>query len=122
MDFVDEIQEEHSTQPTDVDVVLEPVGGDRESLVELAHTLLAEVNGQLVQIEGAVAHCDVETLAQVAHSLKGAAASTAAEPTCQAACQLEIMGRDGNLDDAPGVLAPLKRAIEDLNAFMANMG
>ena len=49
-----------------------------------------------------------------AHSLKGAVSHFGAEPTYKAAQQLELMGRNGQMQDAVEAVAALDRAIECL--------
>jgi len=113
--------EERSEQPVDVDVALERLGGDRDFFLDLVHTLQEEAAAELVEIERALEQGDAEALERVAHSLKGAAASMAAEPMRATAHELEKIGASGRLDEAPQALARLRQAIQDLNAFVPGL-
>ncbi|MGL4553196.1 MAG: PAS domain-containing protein, partial [Gemmataceae bacterium] len=79
---------------------LERCGGDRELLRELIDLFLADVPGQASGLSAAIASGDAETVYRLAHTLKGAVATFAAEPARAAAMELETIGRSGKLDGA----------------------
>ena len=57
-----------------------------------------------------------------AHSLKGAAGTLSAEDVQKLAMKLEMMGRDGKLDDASEVLNKLEAELERLQRFVKALG
>jgi HPt (histidine-containing phosphotransfer) domain-containing protein len=56
-----------------------------------------------------------------AHALKGGVGNFFAMSVYETAYQLEIMGRDGQLADAPSVLAELEKQLADMNAEISNI-
>ena len=79
---------------------LDRLGGDEELLKELLGMLLEQISAGMAGIAQAIEHNDPPSLEHVAHSLKGAAASLAAERFRQRAWGLELMGRSGDLSGA----------------------
>ena len=59
---------------------------------------------------------------RAAHKLKGSVANFAAPIAYDAALRLEVMGRNGHLDDAPEALEELESALEDLRPLSLNLG
>jgi len=55
------------------------------------------------------------------HSLKGAAASLAAEPLREAAYQLEMTGRSGDFGNAAALLDQLKVELKRVEEFVQNL-
>ncbi|MBN1580478.1 MAG: PAS domain S-box protein [Anaerolineae bacterium] len=98
----------------DIPDALDRLGGDRPFFVELASMLLREAEKSLPQMEEVIAQGDADALMRLAHSLKGAAASLSAGPVQTVAFQLEKMGREARLDDAPATLDLLARKVKEL--------
>jgi HPt (histidine-containing phosphotransfer) domain-containing protein len=63
---------------------------------------------ELNQLAAAVAAGDSAQVASLAHRLKGAAANLSAEPLCEAATELESLGRSGDLAGAEAWVADLQ--------------
>ncbi len=115
------LESAHETPPIALDVIMEQLHGDRTFLVELLNTLLQEADDALPRLEQAIADGDAEAVKRLAHSLKGAAATMAAGPVRDAAYELEMMGRQGKLGEAPVALARLRQAVRDLHEFAAHV-
>jgi HPt (histidine-containing phosphotransfer) domain-containing protein len=62
----------------------------------------------------AIAAGDGETLREAAHALKGAAANLAAAPVVEAARQLELQGKNGDLDKSLATYDGLTREMQRL--------
>ena len=75
------------------------VGGDRGFVVELIRTYLDDTEGQLAQIEAAVAAADASALIRPAHTLKSSSATLGAKRLAERARALEITGRSERIDD-----------------------
>jgi len=75
------------------------VGGDRGFVVELIRTYLGDTEGQLAQIEAAVAAEDASALIRPAHTLKSSSATLGAKRLAERARALEIAGRSERIDD-----------------------
>ena len=107
--------------PIDLDVILEQLRGDRAFLNDLLETLLQEADDVLPRLEQAIARGDAEEVKGLAHSLKGAAATMAAGPVRDAAYTLEMLGRKGDLTDAPAALSRLRQAVRELREFAVHV-
>jgi len=80
--------------------LLAGVDGNRRFLRELVRLFLADCPVRLAEIKEAIRRSDVGALGRAAHTLKGSIGNCAAKNAYAAAQRLEIMGRDGNLDNA----------------------
>jgi len=96
----------------DTAAALKRVDGDMEFLRELFGIFVEELPGLLVSIRHALRDQDPQALALAAHTIKGAAASIEATAVTEAAKQLELMGRTGDLQGSDAVLIALDVAVE----------
>jgi two-component system, sensor histidine kinase and response regulator len=91
----------------DLAATLERFDGDTEFLREVTQVFLEGLPRQLEALESAIAAADAGAIERAAHSLKGAAANFSAGRVVAHALRLETMGREGNLEGAPGIFAAL---------------
>ncbi len=84
----------------DWEAALKRVAGHEELLRQLAQLFLREVGTWMPELRQAVTQQDAAKVRRLAHTVKGSAATFAAEATVAAALRLEVMGRDGNLGGA----------------------
>ncbi|HYA96743.1 MAG TPA: response regulator, partial [Methylomirabilota bacterium] len=100
---------------------LERVGGDRDLLGELIAIFEVESPKLLAMIHAAIERGDAAALELNAHGLKGAAGNFSAGPAADRARELEIMGRNRNLEGAVEKLGLLeveiKRLLAEFEAF-----
>ncbi len=80
-----------------------------ENLLQLWLELAPEEAGRLA---GALAEGDAGALERAAHKLKGMSAFVGAQAVRQAALDLEVMGRTGDLAAAPAALSELQRMVQ----------
>ena len=100
--------------------VLFNLGGDEELLEQLI-AMYAEDESRLVgNIEAAVAGGDADALHNAAHALKGAVSNFCASRAQASALQLERIGRDKQLADAPRALDELRRELAALREAFAH--
>jgi HPt (histidine-containing phosphotransfer) domain-containing protein len=78
----------------------------------------ADAPGTIGQLRGAIEAGDAPSVAAAAHKIKGSAANLAAEKIRDAAYELEMCGRAGNLEAAPRLLARLEAEVERCNHFL----
>jgi two-component system, sensor histidine kinase and response regulator len=104
--------------------LLAGVDGDRRLLRELIHLFLADCPQGLAKIKDAIRCGDARALGRAAHTLKGSVGNFARKSAFAAAQRLEIMGRDGNLDNAGEVFRTLEselaRLTEELRKLIMN--
>jgi HPt (histidine-containing phosphotransfer) domain-containing protein len=80
--------------------LLAGVDGDSRLLCELVRLFLADCPQGLAKIKNAIRCGDAGALGRAAHTLKGSVGNFATRNAFAAAQRLEIMGRDGDLDNA----------------------
>lgn len=109
------------TPPCDVNWLQEISSGDAEFLRELINLFLEDTPEQIEALAAALAGGDAEGVRSWAHTLKGASASFGAEPLRQLFYELETAARQGQLDDAPALLARARTEFEQLRGFLNSM-
>ena len=105
----------------DLSVILERLGGDREILQEIAQLFIEDAPDSMAQIRQAIDDRDAGAMEKAAHSLKGSVSNFGVEEAVQAALQLEMMGRDGNLSDAEATFSTLKAEVDKLRDALAEV-
>ena len=89
--------------------------GDRELIGELAGIFAEEYPGMLADIRDAISDGDADRLARAAHKLKGSVSNFAAKAAFDAALEMEMMGREGRMDDAKEAFDRLRSEVERLS-------
>lgn len=102
-------------------IALSRVGGDAELLQEMAQLFLEEYPSQMDAIRSAVELRDPRAIERSAHSLKGSVGNFGAEAALNAAFSLEMIGRNGNLQEVENALAALELAIRELEPAMTSL-
>ena len=111
---VAESGERAGSQAFDREEALRNVGDSQDILNEMIELFATECPKQMAEIEAAHASGDMEVLARAAHTLKGSVALFAAEAATAAARRIEMMARDGNLEEYAEAWSELQRHIEQL--------
>jgi HPt (histidine-containing phosphotransfer) domain-containing protein len=94
--------------------LLARVGGDEEIARELVRLFMNECPRMLEAVRKSVAaRCAVE-IKRSAHLLKGSVSNFTETGPATAALELECIGRDERLDDAPAALARLEQELDAL--------
>ena len=96
------------------DQVLFNLGGDGELLDQLIGMYIEDEPRLLADIDAAVAGNDPDALLNASHALKGAVANFCAARAQACAQQLERIGRDKRMADAPAALDTLHRELAAL--------
>jgi two-component system sensor histidine kinase/response regulator len=95
---------------------LERVGGDAELLAEVAGIFVRECGRLVTAAREAVTEGDAEAIVRAAHTLKGSVGTFCAQGAFDAAKQLEMLARAGDLTHTPEAWAALEQAVERLVA------
>ncbi len=103
----------------DLEEMLSRTGGDEELLRELVDLFLEEYAGLLLEIEEAIAHSNSQGLEFAAHTLRGSVGNLGAKSAYNAAKNLEMIGREGNLSGATEAYAVLRIELERLQPALA---
>jgi signal transduction histidine kinase/CheY-like chemotaxis protein/HPt (histidine-containing phosphotransfer) domain-containing protein len=104
---IEEHEGENLPPVVDFDSLLQRCLGNRELPKKLLTKFHARLPAELTQIASAVAAGDCSLVSSLAHRLKGAAANLSAERMCEAAAELESLGRRGDLTGADVWVAKL---------------
>jgi HPt (histidine-containing phosphotransfer) domain-containing protein len=102
----------------DREAILERVGGDVEFLQEIAGLFAEDCPKLLTQIRSAVSTGDPVALEHAAHTLKGSVSNFGAEPARQAALRVEMLGRNGDLAQAPEACSALEMEMQRFTAAL----
>ncbi len=94
--------------------VLFNLGGDEELLKQLIEMYVEDEPRLVADIEAAVIEGDAEALHNAAHALKGAVSNFCAGRAQTGAAQLERIGRDKRMADAPQALEALRAELAAL--------
>ena len=86
---------------------LSPDGGT-EFLRELIEIFLQDVPARLAEIDAGLAHADAVGVARAAHTIKGSSSNFGAKRLANAAHEVEMHGKTGNLPAAGAGVPPLR--------------
>ena len=89
-------------------------GGDAALRAEIIQMFLEDCPGRVEEIRAAVTRGDAPALVSSAHALKGSAAYLSASIVRARAADLERLGREQRMSDAPAMLARLDAAVAEL--------
>ena len=92
----------------------ETVGGDKRLLIELVSVFVEEQEKMVSDIQRAINSGDAKELRLTAHSMKGALTHLGASQAAHLASQLETLGQEKRLDDAPQKLEVFKKCLNEL--------
>jgi signal transduction histidine kinase/DNA-binding response OmpR family regulator/HPt (histidine-containing phosphotransfer) domain-containing protein len=102
----------------DVEALLSRCGGDRNIAERLIGMFQKRVPQDLTQIAASIEGGDAPRTANLAHALKGAAATLSAEGLRKAAGRLQLAGNAADPEDALGCLSQLRQQWERLSASL----
>jgi HPt (histidine-containing phosphotransfer) domain-containing protein len=105
---------ERETSVVDRAAALDLVGGDEELLREIIGIFFEEYPKLIEGISEAVQNQDSRALERFAHNLKGSVSNFGAQSATQAALDLEMMGRKGDIQRAPSVVKVLEGELVSL--------
>ena len=106
-------------RPIDVNAAREQTGGDEDLFREVLGMVTTEAAEALVALRSAEDVGALHQLAEVASSLKGAAANVAATPLSLAASQVERAARGDRLSDVARLLVRLEYEVRRLEEYRA---
>jgi PAS domain S-box-containing protein len=92
--------------------------GDGELLAEIVGEFVEASPRLLAEVQAAVRAADAQALERAAHRLKGTVGTFAAKQAFDAALNLEMIGKHGQMARAEETLATVRRAVEDLSTAL----
>ncbi|WP_230470390.1 response regulator [Lujinxingia vulgaris] len=102
----------------DPEIAAGSTGGDDDLLQELAELFVEESSGWLRELQAALGQRNAREVRRLAHTIKGSALVFGARKVGQLAEQLEMMGKDDALEQAPRRYEQLVQATSALNAAL----
>jgi CheY-like chemotaxis protein len=87
------------TQPVDLGVLRDMIGGDQELLIELIALFIEDCDSQVARLPQVAADADPEKIRRVAHYLKGVSANVGAVTLARTCAQLEELAENGGADE-----------------------
>ncbi|MDZ7695672.1 MAG: Hpt domain-containing protein [Deltaproteobacteria bacterium] len=102
----------------DRSAALEAVAGNRELFLEIARLFLSELPQAVSDIKEAVSGGDASRLEQGAHKLKGSLGIVGAKRAFDAAYGLEVLGREGKMQEAQHAVDVLLQELQDLESAL----
>jgi HPt (histidine-containing phosphotransfer) domain-containing protein len=106
------------TGPIDLTEVMEIVDGDQKLLMECFDEFLSGMPQVLAEIQSSIEQNNASGLDESAHRLKGSLKYMAAGVAADVAYQLEVMGKEENLDLAHYTFRILCEECEKVKYFM----
>jgi HPt (histidine-containing phosphotransfer) domain-containing protein len=115
------VEPDKACELLDRTAILDRVGGDLDFLEEIAALFAEDCPKLLTDIRSAIAAGNPTALEHAAHTLKGSVANFGAEPARQAALELEMLGRKGDLRPAPEACVVLEREMERFTSALLTL-
>jgi len=106
---------DHSqSQPFDLERALEYMDGDRELFRALVEAFIEEASCQMMEIWDGLQRADAGAVTRAAHNIKGSAGNFAAPRTVELAYRVEVLAREGRLEELPVAVGDLAQALDSL--------
>jgi HPt (histidine-containing phosphotransfer) domain-containing protein len=107
--------------PLDMPELLERCMGSAALAQRLVTSFRSRMEEAAAALECAIRDQDADTLAKVAHQLKGSAANISAASLQRLLGQLEELAGDGRIEEASESMTQVRRALDKFNAYCANL-
>ncbi len=106
---------DHSqSQPFDLERALEYLDGDRELFRTLVEAFIEEASCQTKEIWDGLQRADARAVTRAAHTIKGSAGNFAAPRTVELAHRVEVLAREGRMEELRVAVADLAQALDSL--------
>ena len=113
--------EEPDKDTFDLSKALDVVDGDKEFFSEIVNLFLEDLPENVAQIREAIDKNDASELERAAHSLKGSVGNFGAKRAFEEAYRLEVLGKEGRIDEADGTFAELEEGLKKLEMAMKSV-
>ncbi len=105
--------------PIDYSSSLERVGGDKSFLMELLNLYLNEFSKKHTQLQEAIHQNKFDLILELGHSLKGSSANLSLIFLQDASFQMEIAGKERDIEKAKKALSLLEQECKRLKDFLS---
>lgn len=107
-----------SREPVDMQRLLQRCMGKESFALRLLAQFVERTGGEVGEIEAAIERRDGAAVKALAHRIKGAAATLAAEPLRQCAVRIEDCGKQADFEQARACLSEFSDRLGELRAFV----
>ncbi|MGA3066392.1 MAG: response regulator [Tepidisphaeraceae bacterium] len=107
--------------PVDYSSLIQRCMGNSKLVGDLLQKFHDSITADVAKLQESITSGNAESLARLAHSLKGSAANLSAENVRSAAAELEKIGKQKNLDDAQSKLEELKTQVDACVRYIEQM-
>ena len=109
-----------SPLPIDVPSALERIGGEESFLFDLIDIYIEDFIEKFEKLKTAVEEENFDTIKDIGHNLKGSSANLSLPILQEISYQIEIAGKERNLNKAKENLSLLKEEFHRLQDFLRN--
>lgn len=88
--------------------------GDRELFRDLVETFIEDASCQMMEISDGLQRADPGAVTRAAHTIKGSASNFAAPWTVELAYRVEVLAREGRLEELAVAVGDLTQALDSL--------
>ncbi|MFW6131581.1 MAG: Hpt domain-containing protein [Candidatus Aminicenantaceae bacterium] len=104
--------------PIDYDSVLKRIDGDKDFLKELIQIYIDDFSEKFNALRSSIEKNNFELIKEKAHSIKGASANLSLSGLKEASYQLEIAGKEKNIEKAKEFLEILEKEFKKFKEFL----
>lgn len=112
------MRNEQNSKIIDYSSALERVGGDESFLKELIDLYIEDFGEKFVQLQKAVEQENLDQVKEIGHSLKGSSGNLSLPSLQEASYQMEMAGKEKNIEKAKKALTLLDQEFIQLNEFL----
>jgi len=105
--------------PIDFSSSLERVGGDKSFLMELLDLYLEEFSEKHIQLREAIQQNKFDLILEFGHNLKGSSANLSLIFLQEASFQMEMAGKERDIEKAKKALSRLEQEFKRLKDFLS---
>jgi two-component system sensor histidine kinase/response regulator len=109
---------EENSAPVDMKQLSQAMGDEPQERAEIIDVYLGQMVTSLKRLEAAIELQDAETIDLIAHNCAGASANCGMVAVVDPLREMERMGRENRLDDAPVLLANISREFARVQFFL----
>ncbi len=99
---------------------LQSRGVDNDTLKEILSCFLADSIKRIEQLALAIDKANTEEIRSLAHALKGSSATIAAARLAEAACKIELAGKEANLENVESLFADVEQEFEKVKSVLSD--
>jgi len=117
---MDEKKDNPTKVPIDLESALDRTGNDEEFLYELINIYVDDYEDKKEELKSAIEEENYSQIQEIGHSLKGSSANLSLTYMQAASLEMEMAGREKNLETAKAALKKLETEFEQVKNYFAD--